>query len=415
MLNSNLRKLNLRDLTQAKYFSSCNFLLYKTISVTCINTKDNFKKMDPIRAVDDGRSDDLLILSTWVKKELFNQVKFLYELEEDLAVNGHIYNKFLVDCKDRLVGLKIRERESTEHRRRYCESLWNHATRKKGNLVTRGLNARRSSIYSGTQNRFHGKSAASSQSSAQDCYWLTTSSSCRSDLCDQCAEENLVFPSLEAFECGIACPPVHVMFYDWFLKSSVGDSAWKQAIYNPTNPLEPMAPIQGEAFAMILLKNNYFAWLSEAKLRLKELLVTEYDTKKEKQNKVEDAGLYFLRNFHLNFDVEVNHNPAAGQALPDIDKIVLKPNGRYQAIYQEVAREHLERMKGIASLASKNMKYKEMKKGLQQMLLMKRKRQEEEAEDSSDDAQEAEEDQEEEGSPQRRKRRKILRSFREYR
>ena len=76
------------------------------------------------------------------------------------------------------------------------------------------------------------------------------------------------------------------MFYNWFLKSSVGDSAWKQAIYNPTNPLEPMAPIQGEAFAMILLKNNYFAWLSEAKLRLKELLVTEYDTKKEKHTKV---------------------------------------------------------------------------------------------------------------------------------
>jgi len=62
----------------------------------------------------------------------------------------------------------------------------------------------------------------------------------------------------------------------------VGDSAWKQAIYNPKDPLEPMAPIQGEAFAMILLKNNYFAWLSEAKLRLKDQLVTEYNTKKEK-------------------------------------------------------------------------------------------------------------------------------------
>jgi len=48
---------------------------------------------------------------------------------------------------------------------------------------------------------------------------------------------------------------------------------------------------------MILLKNIYFAWLSDAKMRLKELLVTEYDTKKEKQNKVDDAGLYyFLRN-----------------------------------------------------------------------------------------------------------------------
>ena len=42
--------------------------------------------MDPIRAVEDGRIDDLLILSAWVKKELFIQVKFLYELDKDLAV-----------------------------------------------------------------------------------------------------------------------------------------------------------------------------------------------------------------------------------------------------------------------------------------------------------------------------------------
>ena len=232
------------------------------------------------------------------------------------------------------------------------------------------------------------------------------------DLCDQCAEENVVFPSLEAFEAGVACPPVHVIFYDWFLKSSVGDSAWKQAVYNPTDPLEPLAPIQGEAFAMILLKNNYFAWLSEAKVRLKELLVTEYDTKKEKQNKEDDAGLYFLGKCLLNFDVEVDLNPPAGEPLPDMDKILLKPNGRYPGIYQQVLKEHLEWMKGIGSKASKNTKYKEMKKGLQDML-KKRKRQEEEAADSSD-AQEEEEDVEQEGSPQRRKRRKILKSFREY-
>ena len=83
---------------------------------------------------------------------------------------------------------------------------------------------------------------------------------------------------------------------------------------------------------MILLKNNYFAWLSEAKLRLKELFVTEYDTKKEKQNKEADAGLYFLGKCLLNFDVEVNPNPIEGDALPDMDKILLKPNGRYPAI-----------------------------------------------------------------------------------
>lgn len=243
--------------------------------------------------------------------------------------------------------------------------------------------------------------------------------SCVTDLCDQCAEENLVFPSLEAFESGIACPPVHVIFYDWFLKSSVGDSAWKRAIY-AKDPLEPMSPIQGEAFAMILLKNNYFAWLSDAKMRLKELLVTEYDTKKEKQNKVDDAGLYFLRNCHLNFDVEIDHRVSEGSTLPDMDKIVLKPNGRFAAIYQQVAKEHSEYMKTIASHAAKNVKFKEMKKGLMQMMKNQRQREVTAAtaaatpEDPSFDYGEEEEEEQEGGSPQRRKRRKLLKSFREY-
>jgi len=50
--------------------------------------------MDPIRAVDEGRDEDMLIITAWVKKELFNQVKFLYQPEDDLAVGGYIYRKF---------------------------------------------------------------------------------------------------------------------------------------------------------------------------------------------------------------------------------------------------------------------------------------------------------------------------------
>jgi len=129
------------------------FLLILSTSAS----NNNMSGTGTFRPVNDGRDEDLLIISTWVRKELFNQVKFLYRAEEDLAVDGHIYRKFLLDCKDRLVGLKIREGEPNEYRHRYCQSLWNHATRKKTNLVTRGINARRSSIYSGTQNRFHGK------------------------------------------------------------------------------------------------------------------------------------------------------------------------------------------------------------------------------------------------------------------
>ena len=47
----------------------------------------------------DGREEDLKIISQWVRKELFVKVKFLYDVEEDLAVNGIIYNHFVRDCK----------------------------------------------------------------------------------------------------------------------------------------------------------------------------------------------------------------------------------------------------------------------------------------------------------------------------
>ena len=105
----------------------------------------------------DGRSDDLIIISRWARKELFAQVKFLYNADVDLCVGGTLFNMFLRDCKDRLVGLKINANRNTEYRRLYIKSLWMEATRnKRQNLVAEGLNARRSSIYSATQNRFNG-------------------------------------------------------------------------------------------------------------------------------------------------------------------------------------------------------------------------------------------------------------------
>lgn len=105
-----------------------------------------------------GRSEDLAILSCWVRKELFAQVKFLYNPDVDLRINGKLFKLFLGHCKDRLVGLKLSVNSGSEYRRLYVESIWTEATSKKRNLVTDGLNARRSSVYSASQNRFTGKS-----------------------------------------------------------------------------------------------------------------------------------------------------------------------------------------------------------------------------------------------------------------
>jgi hypothetical protein len=105
----------------------------------------------------DGKREDLIVLSSWVRKELFATVKFLYKPEKDLVLGGSLYKMFVRDCKDRLVGLKLSTTSGKEYRKLYVESLWKEATQKKRNLVSEGINARRSSIYSGMQNRFTGE------------------------------------------------------------------------------------------------------------------------------------------------------------------------------------------------------------------------------------------------------------------
>ncbi len=132
-----------------------NFCCMQDITHTKPNRmplQENFRSHES-----DGREEDLKIISQWVRKELFVKVKFLYDVEEDLAVNGNIYNHFVTDCKLKLLGLKLNADQPSGYRRKYVESLWKEATRKKSNLVTEGINAKRSSIYSATQNRFIGK------------------------------------------------------------------------------------------------------------------------------------------------------------------------------------------------------------------------------------------------------------------
>jgi hypothetical protein len=102
------------------------------------------------------KKEDLVVLSQWVKGDLFEKVKFLYNPEKDLQVDGVLYNEFVKDCKGRLVGLNC-PLATREYRRMYVELLWKEANGKKRNVVANGLTVRRSSVYSAMQNRFVGK------------------------------------------------------------------------------------------------------------------------------------------------------------------------------------------------------------------------------------------------------------------
>jgi hypothetical protein len=82
--------------------------------------------------------EDLVLLSNWAKVDLFEKVKFLYNPEKDLQINGRLFKLFVNDCKDRLVGLKGPQAVG-EYRRMYVELLWQEANQKKKNIVNSSL------------------------------------------------------------------------------------------------------------------------------------------------------------------------------------------------------------------------------------------------------------------------------------
>ena len=43
--------------------------------------------------------EDLLLVSQWAKTNLFEKVKFLYNPDKDLQVNGRLYKLFVNECK----------------------------------------------------------------------------------------------------------------------------------------------------------------------------------------------------------------------------------------------------------------------------------------------------------------------------
>ena len=109
------------------------------------------------------------------------------------------------------------------------------------------------------------------------------------DLCRVCADKSVVFPAMEAFELRLENPNTYFIFYEYFLKSTVGDEAWKNKVglkrdkENRTNArivLDTTCRLSStldEAFAMVMLKNNYFAWLLKAKETFGMSLVTDYE------------------------------------------------------------------------------------------------------------------------------------------
>jgi hypothetical protein len=100
--------------------------------------------------------EDIIVMASWAKGELFKKKKFIFDAEVELRVRGNLYRHFAKDCKDKLVGLK-RIGGGQANKQMYLDLLWNEGTAKKKNVIANGLQTRRSSVYSSMYNRFVGK------------------------------------------------------------------------------------------------------------------------------------------------------------------------------------------------------------------------------------------------------------------
>ena len=102
------------------------------------------------------------------------------------------------------------------------------------------------------------------------------------ELCEFSNSNRTVLSSLEISEMRVKIPVVYIIFYDYFLKPSVGDARWIKICMDKRSG--SLGGVHSESFVMILLRNNYFAWLLEAKKAL-PTLVMEYCPEQRRRGK----------------------------------------------------------------------------------------------------------------------------------
>jgi hypothetical protein len=216
----------------------------------------------------------------------------------------------------------------------------------------------------------------------------TNITQCCTDLCKLCEENGAVFPCFEAFVMGIEMPSVYFLFYEYIFKASVGDIRWKRSCAEKNDKSALLGSTLAEAFAMIQLKNNYFAWLLEAKEGL-DNLVTDYDPP-AKRSGMKTAQDLFLKKVHLNI-----------KGGDDEDLLVAEGTIKFD----ELKKRDDEMVKLNRRNAAGNETYKDLRKALAEM-------------QGGDDGDQDDGDdyiyQEGKKRENQRKRRKILKPFREY-
>lgn len=127
-----------------------------TMSTNCDENLINGRANEAPAFGKDVELQDIDVMRKWVKEELFHKVRFVYDKKKDLEIGGLIYSRFVLDCRERLVGLK-KAGSNKQMRMMYVKMLWTKANNSANNLVRKGLGSKRTSIYTAMNNQFIGK------------------------------------------------------------------------------------------------------------------------------------------------------------------------------------------------------------------------------------------------------------------
>jgi hypothetical protein len=166
-----------------------------------------------------------------------------------------------------------------------------------------------------------------------------------------CRDENSVFPSLEAFEEAIRMPTFYMVFYDYFFRSSVGDAEWRESSMQmgTADVSLKIAPIQSEAFAFLILRNNYFAWLLEVKRTADDEFVTDYDGELKIGDR-EDIGQVLLK---MEIDIGDLDN---GEDNEVEELLVPKESPKFAQLRGRT----IKKIRGVRARAITNHRYKDL-------------------------------------------------------
>jgi hypothetical protein len=190
-------------------------------------------------------------------------------------------------------------------------------------------------------------------------------------------------------------PGVYFIFYDYFFKSSAGDVRWKRAcLEEKENMKRRLASEQSEAFAMQVLKNNYFAWLLAAKEKLGDGLVTDYDTDLKKKDKMSCVEAY-LGEIEIDLDATADEGELVSFFVSKS-----QDTDRYTKLKQDTDKE----LKKIGRKCKDNVYYKNIKKQLDKTTI----------ESENNPKELSREEREEVEREDMKERRKLMKSFRVY-